>query len=109
MRTWYVARREMIHLLRDRRALGAFISMPAVMVLLFGYALSFDIRHLRLVVYDQNCSADSRHIVERFVQSRRFDVVGYMTSERDFRRHLDFGWAQVGIKIPSRLSQELGT
>ena len=38
MRTWYVARREMIQLLRDRRALGAFVSMPVIMVLLFGYA-----------------------------------------------------------------------
>jgi ABC-2 type transport system permease protein len=109
MRTWYIARREMIQLLRDRRTMTVFVAMPAMLVTLFGYALSFEVRHLRTVVFDQDRSAASRHLVESFVQSGRFDLVGQVTSEAELRRSLDYGQALVGIGIPPRYSRDMGS
>src|SRR5688572_5594759 len=102
MGVWYVARREMIQLLRDRRTILVFVSVPVVLVLLFGYALSFDVRHLSTVVLDEDRTPASRLLVERFVQTGRFDLVGYVSSERELRRTLDYGRAQVGVRIPPR-------
>src|SRR5687768_1451627 len=107
MRTWFVARRELIQLWRDRRTLVLFLSAPVLLTLMFGYALSFDIRHLRMAVYDQDRTAHSRRLVESLVQSRRFDLVAYVNSEEEFRRFLDYGQAQVAVKIPPSYSRDL--
>jgi ABC-2 type transport system permease protein len=97
----------MIQLLRDPRTLGLFLSAPVLLTLMFGYALSFDVRHLRMVVYDQDRTAHSRRLVESLVQSKRFDLVAYVSSEEMFCRFLDYGRAQVGIKIPPSYSRDL--
>jgi ABC-2 type transport system permease protein len=99
----------MTQLLRDWRTMIAFVSFPAVMVVLFGYALSFDIHHLRLVVWDEDGSAESRRLVERFVQSRRFDLAGYVEGEEALRGYLDYGKAQVAIRLPPGFARDLGT
>jgi ABC-2 type transport system permease protein len=109
MRVWFIARREMIQLLRDRRTIIVFVSVPAVLVLLFGYALSFDVRHLRTVVLDEDRTPASRLLVERFVQTGRFDLLGAVSSERELRHALDYGRAQVAVRIPPRYAQDLGT
>jgi ABC-2 type transport system permease protein len=107
MRTWYVARREMIQLLRDRRTVFAFLAVPIVLVALFGYALSFNVRHLRTAVMDEDRSAASQRLLEAFVQSGRFDVTEVVMSEAELERALDYGTCQVGIRIPPRYSQDL--
>jgi drug efflux transport system permease protein len=109
MRTWFVARREMIQLLRDRRTMILFAAMPAVLVMLFGYALTFNIRHLQTVVLDQDNSAASRELVEKFIQSGHFDLTSRIGSPAEFRHALDYGQAQVGVRISPRYAQDLGT
>ncbi len=109
MRTWYVARREMVQLLRDRRTIFIFLAVPIVLVAMFGYALSFNVRHVRMVVLDEDRSAASRRLLEAFVQSGRFDIIGYVESEREMRRALDYGLAKAAIRIPARYAQRLGT
>lgn len=109
MRTWFMARREMTQLLRDRRTLIMFVLVPAALVFLFGYALSLNIRHIRTVVFDEDCSAESRHLVESFVQSGRFDLAGSVNNERDFSRALDNGEAQMGLRIPIDYARDLGS
>jgi drug efflux transport system permease protein len=109
MRTWFIARREMTQLLRDRRTIVVFLAMPAVLVVLFGYVLSLEVRHLRTVVLDQDNTAASRYLVERLAQSGRFDLVGRVSSPAEFRHALDYGQAQVGVRISPRYAQDLGT
>jgi ABC-2 type transport system permease protein len=109
MRTWYIARREMIQLLRDRRTIAIFVAMPAILVMLFGYALSFEVRHLRTAVFDQDRSAASRRLVESFVASGHFDLVAQVSSPAALRRALDYGEAQVGLGIPTHYSRDLGS
>ena len=59
-RLWAVARKESIHILRDPRSLGLAIGIPMLMIVLFGYALTLDVDHVPLVVWDQSGSPASR-------------------------------------------------
>jgi ABC-2 type transport system permease protein len=99
----------MTQLLRDRRTLFVFLAVPIVLVALFGYALSFNVRHLRTVVLDEDHSSASRRVLEAFVASDRFDVTLRVTSEEEFQRALDYSRAKVGIRISPRYARDLGS
>ena len=75
-RTAAVARKETLHVLRDPRALGISIALPLLLLLLFGYALTLDVDHVPLLVWDQSNTPQSRELVSRFAGSRYFDVEG---------------------------------
>jgi drug efflux transport system permease protein len=109
MRTWYMARREMIQLRRDRRTIIMFLTVPVVLVLMFGYALSFNIRHLATVILDEDRTSESRRLVERFLQSGQFDLAARVSTEREFHRALDYGKAKVGLRIPPFYARDLGS
>jgi len=59
---------------RDRRTLGTFLFMPAFMLVMFGYALNFDVKHLPLTVLDQDRTLASRALLEHFKHSEYFDI-----------------------------------
>jgi len=70
-----VARKEFRQIVRDRRTLLILLFVPAFFLLLYGYALNFDIRHVRLAVDDRDRSPASRSLVAAFVNSGYFDLV----------------------------------
>ena len=59
-RIWPVMRKEFLHIWRDRRTLIMILLQPVIMLLLFGYALSSDVKHTPLAVWDQDGSPASR-------------------------------------------------
>ena len=69
-----VARKEFLHVLRDPRSLGMAIAIPMLMLLLFGFALTLDVDHVPLVVWDQSGTPDSRELVSRFAGSPYFSL-----------------------------------
>ena len=75
-RLWAVARKEALHIRRDPRSLGLAIGIPMLMLLMFGYALTLDVDHVPLVVWDQSGTAESRDFVAQFTGSRYFDFRG---------------------------------
>jgi ABC-2 type transport system permease protein len=74
---------------------------------MFGYALSWDVRHVRLAVADRDGSADSRALVSAFVNSGYFDLVATVHDEADIARLMDANAARVVLVIPSGLSRDL--
>jgi drug efflux transport system permease protein len=70
-----VARKEFRQIVRDRRTLLTLLFVPTFFLLLYGYALNFDIRHVRLAVDDRDKSAASRSLISAFVNSGYFDLV----------------------------------
>src|SRR5438034_1511778 len=70
-----VARKELRQIVRDRRTLLILLLVPAFFLLLFGYALNFDIRHVRIGVDDRDRTPESRALVDAFVNSGYFDLV----------------------------------
>ena len=73
-RTWAVARKEFLHVVRDARSLAMALAMPALLLILMGYAGSLDLDRVPLAVWDQSGTERSRELVGRFTGSRYFAV-----------------------------------
>jgi ABC-2 type transport system permease protein len=69
-----VARKEVLHIRRDPRSLGMAVAIPALLLFLFGYALTLDVDNVPVAVWDQSRTPESRELVSRFDGSRYFDV-----------------------------------
>lgn len=92
--------KEYLHILRDTRTLGVAVSLPIVLLILYGYALNLDVRDINTVVYDQSHTLQSREVVRAFTNSGYFRVVGYAARPADLDRALDTGRARVALAVP---------
>ena len=104
-----VARKELLHIVRDPRSLGMAIAIPMLMLLLFGFALTLDVHHVPLVVWDQNGTPDSRELVSQFAKSPYFLLVRYVDSERAMNHAIDSDEALMGLIIPYDFAQRLSS
>jgi len=95
-----VARKELLHVVRDPRSLGMAIAIPLLMLLLFGFALTLDVDHVPLVVWDQSGTPASRELVSRFAGSPYFSLLRYADNERDMNEAIDSGEAMMALVIP---------
>ena len=102
-----VARKELVHILRDSRGLIIVLIMPVVLVLLFGYGVNLDFKGLPVYVYDRDSSQQSQNLLKRFQASEYFDVVRVVDDYPALTRSLDDGHAKMGIVIPWDFSQRL--
>jgi len=103
-----IARKEFRQIGRDRRTLLILLFVPAFILLLFGYALNFDIRHVRLAVDDRDRSAASRSLIAAFVNSGYFDLVAEV-DEKETTRLMDRDEVRAVLVIPSDFSRALRT
>ncbi|MBI4887227.1 MAG: ABC transporter permease [Acidobacteria bacterium] len=94
---------------RDRRSLLILLFVPAFFLLIYGYALSFDIRNIPLAVEDRDRSSASREVVSAFVNSGYFDLVATIAGERDIDRLLDEGAARAVLVIPAGFGRDART
>ena len=106
-KTLAVASKELRQILRDRRSLLILLFVPAFFLLLYGYALNFDIRNVRLAVQDQDRSTKSRELVSSFVNSGYFSLVGYVDSPAELDRLVDEGRARAILSIPAGFDRDL--
>ena len=95
-----VARKEFIHVLRDKRALAIAILLPMIMLMIFGYALTLDLDRVPLAILDQSRTPQSRELVARFAGSRYFSVVQRAGSEREVEAAINRGQAMLGLVVP---------
>jgi ABC-2 type transport system permease protein len=102
-----VARKEIVHILRDSRSLGIVVIMPVTLMLLFGYGVSLDLKGLPVYVYDRDGSQQSQDLLKRFQSNEYFHVARVVDSYAAVTRALDDGSAKMGIVIPWNFSQQL--
>jgi len=95
-----IARKEFLHIIRDWRTLLIAFVLPILLILLFGFAITFDIRDLKLAVADEDRTAASRALMERFTGSRYFRLVATASDPGDLIALLDSGEAQIVLSIP---------
>jgi ribosome-dependent ATPase len=101
------ARREATELLRDPVRLAFALLSPLVLMLTFGYGVSFDVEDLSYAVFDRDRGAESRRFVESFAGSRYFDEQPPLLAEEDIDRLLKAGRLQLAIDIPPGFGQDL--
>jgi len=108
-RLWAIARKELIHIIRDPRSLGMAIAIPMLLLMLYGYALTLDVDHVPLIVWDQSESGASREFVSRFDGSRYFSRQGYVRNYQEMERAIDSAKALVGLVIPRDFADRVET
>jgi ABC-2 type transport system permease protein len=104
-----VGRKEFRQIARDRRSLMVLLFVPAFFLLLYGYALSFDVQNIQLAVLDDDRSQASRELVSAFVKSGYFELVADVSSSREYEALIDRGDVRAALVIPAGLQRDLLT
>ena len=102
-----IARKEVKQLRRDRLTFGMIIGVPLLQILLFGYAIDTDVRHLTAAVADQANTSASRELVATARATQLVDVTFSAAGPRELERMLDAGDIDVGIFIPPDFERRL--
>lgn len=102
-----MSRKELTHIARDPRSLGMALAIPALMLLLFGFALSLDVDRIPVLIYDADRSAKSRDVIERFRGSRYFEIRGFTNSYETIEKQIDQSKILLGIAIPPDYSRKI--
>ena len=92
---------------RDPFSLMMLIALPALMLVLYGFALNFDVRHVRLAVQDRDRSAASRELVAAFTNSSYFDLVATPAPGEDTDALLERRVARAVLVIPEGYRRDL--
>jgi ABC-2 type transport system permease protein len=104
-----IVRKEFRHLGRDPRMLLAVVITPVIQLLLFAYAISFDVDHVQTIVIDFDKSPASGRYLQQYEASPFFDVVANGSSLDDVDTAFDHNTARVAIIIPSGFSRTLAS
>ena len=102
-----VARKEVLHLRRDPRSLALAFLMPALLVVLFGYAITWDVDDISTVVLDQDGSARSRELLDAFESSGYFTVLRQLRRDSEVEEALDRGEAFAAVVVPPDFARDL--
>lgn len=106
-RLWAVSRKESIQLRRDPRSLALAFLLPMALLIFFGYAISFDVKEIKMAVLDESQSQQSRSLIESFERSGYFRVVRYIERYEETDRLLGRGEVRLALIIPPRFSEDL--
>jgi drug efflux transport system permease protein len=106
-KTIAVATKELRQIGRDRRTLMILLFVPAMFLLLYGYALNFDIRNVRLAVEDRDRTAQSRTLVSAFVNSGYFDFAADVTAAGEIERLMNRNQVRAALVIPNGYGRDV--
>jgi ABC-2 type transport system permease protein len=99
-RTSVIAWKELLQLRRDRMTLAMMVVLPILQLLLFGYAINTDVRHIPTVIYDQDHSAASRELAQSLRVTGFYDLLGEVRSYVEIEDALRSGRARAALVIP---------
>ncbi len=102
-----IARKEAIQLRRDVRSLVLAFVLPMVLLIFFGYAISYDVKNISLAVLDQDNTLQSRALIESFESSGYFTLVRSLSRYSEIDEILGRGIARLVVVIPPRFTTDL--
>jgi ABC-2 type transport system permease protein len=103
-----MSRKEVLQLRRDPRSLILAFLLPVALLVFFGYAITWDVKDIRLAVVDQDRSSAARDLVDAFLASGRFTRVAALERTADIGPLLDRGRARIALVIPPGFAADLG-
>ncbi len=104
-----VVKKEVRQLKRDHRMLFVIFSFPVLLLVMFGYAINFDVKNITLAVYDQDRSTMSREIIASLESSGYFIVVAHLNNLTEADKYLNDKKSQVVIVIPNDFSKKINS
>jgi ABC-2 type transport system permease protein len=102
-----IAWKELLQLRRDRLTLAMTVVFPVLQLLLFGFAVNTDVRHIRTVVFDEDRSAESRDLARALEVTGYFDVIGYVSGYAEIDRALRAGNAGAALVVAPHYAADL--
>jgi ABC-2 type transport system permease protein len=99
--------KEFLQIRRDRITLALTFMLPLVQLILFGYAIQTEVKHIPTVVFDQSLSAESREILEAFSASGYFDVLYSANGYAQVNEMIESGRAKAGIVFGPDFSRKI--
>lgn len=102
-----VVRKEIVHILRDRRTLAFILLIPAFELALYGYAIKVDIKHIETAVLNEDGHRLSRDFIEAFRQSGYFDIHRTIERAQDMQPLLDRGEVKAVLRIPADFTKRV--
>ena len=106
-RLFAIARKEAIQLKRDSRSLMLAFLLPLLMVIFFGYAISFDVKDIRIGVWDQDATRASRELAEVFEASGYFSIREHPNSYEEVEEGLSTSHLRAVLIIPPGYARDL--
>ena len=101
-----LTRKEFRQLVRDHLTLRMIVMVPLMQMIIFGYAINFDVKHLSMVVLDESRSFESRELVAKMQASQYFDLIGSVDSFEEVRRALDTARRPVALVIDADFGRD---
>ena len=104
---WPMLRKEFIQMRRDRFTLAMLIGIPAIQLVLFGYAVQTDVRNVPTVVLDESRTPQSRRLVDMMANTGNFRIVGKAGTRDEVREAIERGTAAAAIIVPPEFTSDL--
>lgn len=102
-----IIRKEFIQIWRDPRSLAVAVILPVIMLLLYGYGINLDVKHIHTAVLDMDNTQRSMEVLDTFSQSKYFDFDMRMSSYFDLERLMDSGRVTLAIIVPKGFESDL--
>ncbi len=106
-RLYAMLMKEFFQLRRDKITLILAIMIPVIQLVVFGFAIQTDVKHLTTVVYDQSMSEDSRSLLDSFTATEYFNITSVAHSVKEANDTVVSGKARVAIIIPPDLTANI--
>ena len=107
MLLWPMLRKEFIQMRRDRLTLGMLVGIPALQLVLFGYAIRTEVRHLPTAVLDESRSSESRALVAVMAHTKSFDIVARVGSRHELDERIREGTVRAALVIPPGFATDI--
>ncbi len=104
---WPMLRKEFIQMRRDRLTLAMVVVLPALQLILFGYAIRTEVRNLPTVVLDESRSSESRALIDVMRNTGNFEITGAVASRAELRQAIERGDASAAVVIPPDFAANL--
>jgi ABC-2 type transport system permease protein len=108
-RTAAIIKKEVKQLIRDVRLLAVIFSFPVLLLIMFGYAINFDVKNIKLSIYDQDKSQLSRDFIKSLNSSEYFNIINMINSYEDVNSQLDKKIVRCVVVIPNDFSKKINS
>ncbi len=108
-RLWAYARRETMELLRDPIRLSFAFVGPVILMLAFGYGITFDVENLKFAAFDEDQTPESHRLIENFSGSRYFSEQPPISSAAEIEQRMKSGELAVVVEIPAGFGRDLAS
>lgn len=103
----HLIRKEFIQALRDPRLRLFVVLPPLIQLIIYGYAINFDIKNIQTAVYDEDRTRESRELINRFAATDYFDLRYWVNNPEQLTRLMDRGYITLALRISSKFSENL--